>query len=151
MREWLRVLRPGCGAYFVFHAPNSVYLQTAREMISANMGRDFLSLIKQYPGTDYNGLYRWFCEKNFAWGMAFKEEQKFLSYAHEIQVCEHLVQAVAGQMFNSARDITDFFETLGVEDISVNMLGLDFVVRSCQDLAEAKMVAWFVVFRKKQE
>ena len=83
--------------------------------------------------------------------MAFKEEQKFLSYAHEIQVCEHLVQAVAGQMFNSAGDITDFFETLGVEDISVNMLGLDFVVRSCQDLAQAKMVAWFVVFRKRQE
>ena len=54
-------------------------------------------------------------------------------------------------MFSSARDITDFFETLGVEDISVNMLGLDFVVRSCQDLAQAKMVAWFVVFRKRQE
>ena len=62
-----------------------------------------------------------------------------------------MVQVVAKQMFNSARDITDFFETLGVEDISVNMLGLDFVVRSCQDLAEAKMVAWFVVFRKRQE
>lgn len=151
MREWLRVLRPGGGAYFVFHAPNSAYLQTAREMTSANMGRDFLRLIKQYPGPDYNGLYRWFCEKNFAWGMAFKEEQKFLSYAHEIQVCDHLVKVVAKQMFNSAREITDFFETLGVEDISVNMLGLDFVVRSCQDLAEAKMVAWFVVFRKRQE
>ena len=61
------------------------------------------------------------------------------------------MQVVAGKMFRSARDITDYFETLGVEDISVNMLGLDFVVRSCQDLAEAKMVAWFVVFRKRQE
>ena len=47
------------------------------------------------------------------------------------------MQVVAGKMFSSARDITDYFETLGVEDISVNMLGLDFVVRSCQDLAEA--------------
>ena len=52
--EWLRVLRPG--GYFVFHAPNSAYLQTAREMTSANMGRDFLRLIKQYPGTDYNEM-----------------------------------------------------------------------------------------------
>ena len=148
MREWLRVLRPGGGAYFVFHAPNSAYLQTAREMTSANMGRDFLNLIKQYPNSDYNGLYQWFCEKNFAWRMAFKEEQKFLSYAHEIQVCEHLIQVVARQMFNSDQEIADFFESLGGEEISVNMLGLDFVARSCQNLAEAKMVAWFVVFRK---
>ena len=83
--------------------------------------------------------------------MAFKEEQKFLSYAHEIQVCEHLVQVVARQMFNTDREIADFFESLGGEDISVNMLGLDFVARSCQNLAEHKMVAWYVVFRKASE
>ena len=55
---------------------------------------------------------------------------------------------VARQMFNSDQEIADFFESLGGEEISVNMLGLDFVARSCQNLAEAKMVAWFVVFRK---
>ena len=57
--------------------------------------------------------------------MAFKEEQKFQSYAHEIQVCEHLVHVVARQTFNSDQEIADFFESLGVKDISVNILGLD--------------------------
>ena len=49
-------------------------------------------------------------------------------------------------MFNSDQGVADFFESLGGEDISVNMFGLDFVARSCQNLAEAKVVAWFVVF-----
>ena len=148
MREWLRVLRPGGSAYFVFHAPHSAYLKTAREMISANMGRDFLKLIRHYPGEDYSGLYRWFCEQNFAWGMAFKEEQKFLSYAHEIQVCEHLVQVVAETMFQSDQEIADFFKAQGAEEISVNILGLDFVARSCENMTESQMIAWFVAFRK---
>ena len=51
------------------------------------------------------------------------------------QVCEHLVQVVALQMFNSDQRVADFFESLGGEDISVNMFGLDFVARSCQNLA----------------
>ena len=58
------------------------------------------------------------------------------------------MQVVASQMFNSGQEIANFFESLGGEDISVNMFALDFVARSCQNLAEAKMVAWFVVFRK---
>ena len=45
------------------------------------------------------------------------------------------MQVVASQMFNSGQEIADFFESLGGEDISVNMFGFDFVARSCQNLA----------------
>jgi ubiquinone/menaquinone biosynthesis C-methylase UbiE len=55
MREWLRVLKPGGNAYFIFHAPQSAYLNTAREMLSADMTRDFFELMQRYEG---GGLYR---------------------------------------------------------------------------------------------
>ena len=58
------------------------------------------------------------------------------------------MQVVAGTMFESDQEIAGFFKAQGAEDISINVLGLDFVARSCEDMAETQIVAWFVAFRK---
>ncbi|MEX0827315.1 MAG: class I SAM-dependent methyltransferase, partial [Haliea sp.] len=116
MSEWLRVLRPGGEAYFIFHAPHSAYLTTAREMLAAQMATDFFKLLPGFPGQGFAGLYDWYCRQNYAWRMAFTEEREFLSYAHEIQICKHLVEKVASQMFSSQRQIEAFFAGLDAMD-----------------------------------
>lgn len=148
MREWLRVLRPGGDAYFVFHTPHSAYLNTAREMLSEDMAKDFFQLIPNYGGQGFIGLYDWFCQQNFAWSMAFKQEQEFLSYAHEIQVCRHLVAELADSMFSTDSQITAFFEDLGATEISVNIVDKNFTVHPSSHSRTEPIVAWFVVMRK---
>lgn len=148
MREWLRVLKPGGNAYFIFHAPQSAYLNTAREMLSADMAKDFLRLNRRYPGRDFTGLYDWFCQQNFAWSMAFKQEQKFLSYAHEIQICKHLVEEVADSMFSTDEQIYAFFKDLGATEISVNVVDKNFTVQPSNASRTEPIVAWFVALRK---
>ncbi|MDC3196812.1 class I SAM-dependent methyltransferase [Gammaproteobacteria bacterium] len=148
MREWLRVLKPGGNAYFIFHAPQSAYLNTAREMLSADMTRDFFELMQRYEGGDFTGLYDWFCQQNFAWSMAFKQEQEFLSYAHEIQVCKHLVEEVAGSMFSTDAQIYTFFEDLGATEVSVNVIDKSFTIHPSDHSLAEPIVAWFVALRK---
>ena len=45
------------------------------------------------------------------------------------------MHVVARQMFNSDQGIADFFGSLGGEAISVNIVALGCVARSCQNLA----------------
>lgn len=151
MGEWLRVLKPGGSAYLVFHAPHSAYLNTAREMLSADMAIDFFKLIAQYPGRDYTGLYDWFCRQNFAWRMAFKQERQFMSYVHEIQICKHLVEKVANQMFSTDAQIYAFFKSFNAAGISVNVLDRNFIVQPVKNADAEPIVAWFVVLRKPSD
>jgi len=148
MGEWLRVLKPGGHAYFAFHAPHSAYLNTAREMLSANMAKDFFQLLQHFPGRDFTGLYDWFCQQNFAWGKAFKQERQFLSYAQEIQVCKHLVEKLAQLMFSTSEQIYAFFEGLGATEVSVNVVNNNFDVLPCTNAGTEPMLAWFVVLKK---
>ena len=148
MSEWLRVLKPGGSAYFIFHAPHSAYLHTAKEMLSADMAKDFFQLIRSFSGHGFTGLYDWFCRKNFAWGKAFTQERQFLSYAHEIQVCKHLVENVASLMFSADNEIYTFFESLGATDISVNVLNRNFSVLPSHISSTESIVAWFVALDK---
>jgi len=148
MREWLRVLKPGGNAYFIFHAPHSAYLNTAREMLCADMAKDFFKLLPNFPGRDFADLYEWFCRQNFAWSMAFKQEQQFLSYAHEIQICKHLVEELADSMFSTDEQIYTFFENLGTTEISVNVVDKNFTVQPSNASRTEPIVAWFVALRK---
>lgn len=148
MSEWLRVLKPGGDAYFIFHAPQSAYLNTASEMLSADMAKDFFQLLPSYSGQGFTGLYDWFCRQNMAWAMAFKQERQFLSYAHEIQVCKHLVEEVANSMFSTDGQIYTFFEELEATEISVNVLDKNFAVQPSSDSNTEPMVAWFVTLKK---
>jgi len=147
MLEWMRVLKPGGDAYFVFHAPHSTYLNTAREMVHTNIAQDFLQLVENFPGTGFTGLYDWFCRHNFAWRMAFPEEQNFLGYAHTILVYDHLVNEISSLMFENDTQIIDFFENLKVTDISVNILCHDFTVLPFCNASTTPMAGWFVSLR----
>lgn len=148
MKEWLRVLRPGGDAWFIFHAPHSAYLTTSKEMLAAEMSQDFFKLLPHFPGPGFTGLYDWYCQQNPAWKMAFAEPQEFLSYAHEIQVCRHLVDEVASQMFDSAGQIGEFFSELDATDISVHVLDEEFNVRPSAWSSQEPFLAWFVVLTK---
>ena len=149
MQEWLRVLKPGGDAFFVFHAPHSAYLNTARTVLAENMAKDFFRLSSEYPGNGFVGLYDWLCRKNIAWQRTFKQEQKFLSFAHEIHVCRHLVENVASDMFDDSAAIEELFRNLGATDISVNVLELDFGVKPGDRPGDVPIVGWFVVVRKR--
>ncbi len=148
MKEWLRVLVPGGNAYFVFHAPHSNYLTTARQMLSENIAKDFLKLLQGFPGKGFTGMYDWFCQQNVAWKMTFNREREFLSYAHEIQVCKHLVEEVANLMFSSEEEIKEFFTELDSMDISIHILDKNFNVQQSESATTASFLAWFVVLRK---
>lgn len=149
MKEWLRVLRPGGDAYFIFHAPHSAYLTTAKKMLSAGVSQDFFKLLPHFPGPSFTGLYDWYCRQSHAWKMAFTEEQEFLSYAHEIQVCRHLVDEVASLMFSSVEQIEGFFSELDVTDVSVHVLDEQFNVLQPGDrLNQTPFLAWFIVLTK---
>ena len=80
--------------------------------------------------------------------MAFTKEREFLSYAHEIQVCKHLVEEVASLMFDSERQIENFFAALGMTDISVHVLDKEFNVQPSDHASKAPFLAWFVVLSK---
>jgi|GEM_PF-3154557 len=52
-----------------------------------------------------------------------------MSYTHEIQVCKHLVENVANQMFSTDARIYAFFEGFGAADLSVNIFDKNFIVQ----------------------
>lgn len=145
MGEWLRVLRPGGHACFIFHAPHSAYLTTAREVLATNIAKDFFELFVDFPGDGFAGLYDWYCQKNNTWRMVFSDERAFLSYAHEIQVCKHLVEEVASQMFGSTGQIENFFAAFEPSDIMVQVLDEQFNVQPSSYADQAPFLAWFVV------
>lgn len=80
--------------------------------------------------------------------MAFKQERQFWSYAHEIQICKHLVEEVSSSMFSTDVQIHAFFKDLEAMEISVTVLDKNFTVQPSNDSFSEPVIAWFAALRK---